>query len=479
MKRLSCLLLSGAVLFALPAAGRAQRGADPARRFGVGQKLRRFETAYDEQTDPAARQRALAKLRPITVLFFSGKLDEVARTLDQARFALRSDREPEPAAQWAESLWARPATRLLDAKEAELAVTVEPFYKVKAGPPKDAKVRLTLGLRGEKPQRTAEQPVEKLPLEVKVPVKGLAEGDYQLAAEVLAGDKVLARTEQAVSVAANLDERLAKLRKAVEALPAEPATADKLTLRERVKLLTGLRRKEMPETVYPAAKLLAEAEAVAEGRERYGHKRPGQFWLTLPAGKEVVHVRLLAPEAAKSGKPLPLVLALHGAGGSENLFFDGYGRGAAVKQCEQRGWLLVAPRSAGLFRGPRLPELIDEVAKLYPVDRKSVFVMGHSMGAGQAVTAAGQAPEKFAAVAALGGGGQVKASDGLKAVPFFVGVGSEDFAAGGARQLSAALKRADVKKVEFKEYKGVEHLVVVQEAMKDVFAFFDAAAKGR
>ena len=50
------------------------------------------------------------------------------------------------------------------------------------------------------------------------------------------------------------------------------------------------------------------------------------------------------PRGAAKGKPLPLVIALHGAGGSENMFFDAYGNGKIVDLCRKRGWLLVAPR---------------------------------------------------------------------------------------------------------------------------------------
>src|SRR5262249_54156397 len=162
--------------------------------------------------------------------------------------------------------------------------------------------------------------------------------------------------------------------------------------------------------------------------------------------------------AAKQGKPLPLVVALHGAGGSENLFFDGYGAGKAVRLCRDRGWLLVAPRS-GLVGGVSLPEVIDELAALYPVDRKRVFVVGHSMGAGQAVAAAQQTPERFAAVAALGGSGRLGKAEAVRALPFFIGVGDLDFALKGARQLGQRLKEGGVKDVRLKEYADVEHLV--------------------
>src|SRR5207253_3401166 len=119
-------------------------------------------------------------------------------------------------------------------------------------------------------------------------------------------------------------------------------------------------------------------------------------------------------------------IALHGAGGSENLFFDGYGRGAIVPLCRQRGWLLVAPRYAGFGRSASLPDLIEAVARLYPVDPRQVFVVGHSMGAALAVTAVQEAPERIAGVAALGGGGTLRKPEAVAGVPFFLGLGTQD-----------------------------------------------------
>ncbi len=62
-------------------------------------------------------------------------------------------------------------------------------------------------------------------------------------------------------------------------------------------------------------------------------------------------------------------------------------------------------------------------------------------------------------------------------MPFFIGVGSEDFALSGARTLSRTLKDAGVKKVELKEYADIEHMAVVQVALKDIFAFLDASKR--
>jgi len=168
---------------------------------------------------------------------------------------------------------------------------------------------------------------------------------------------------------------------------------------------------------------------------------------------------------------------MHGAGGSENLFFDGYGVGKIATLSEARGWLVVAPRGSAGFTPQRAGEVIDAVDKLYPVDRERVFLIGHSMGAAQAIASVQASPARFAAVAALGGGGTVKETEGLSTVPFLIAVGAQDFAYSNARKLAYELKKAGVKSVRFKEYPDVEHLIIVQEALPDVFAFFDEMSR--
>ena len=108
-----------------------------------------------------------------------------------------------------------------------------------------------------------------------------------------------------------------------------------------------------------------------------------------------------------------------------------------------------------------------------------MFVVGHSMGAMQTSAAALMKPELYAAVAALGGGGTAKASDALKKLPYFVAAGSRDFALSGSKQFVKKLQEAGVEQVVFREYPDVEHLLIVQESLGDVFKFFDDAAAKR
>jgi predicted esterase len=454
------------------------------QRYELGLRLRAFEVAWDEQPDPAARKRTLEPLKRALDHFFGLNVFEAGHDFDDARFALRPPGPPSAAERWAASLYLKPDARLIDAEQAVLPCEVRRLYEVPGGPggPAGALARVTLlGAEGRPVGPAHESAVTGLPLAVRVPLAGAGEEDYRLRFEVVVAGKVLVSREQTLSRAERLAERLARLEK--PAGPPPPGTVEALTVRATADLLRELANGETMETDYPAAHLLHEAEevvrAAAAGKSYYGGRRAGQFRLRLPlADDRSQSVRLLAPEAVKSGKPLPLVIALHGAGGSENLFFDAYGHGEAVRLCEKRGWLLVAPRSAGFFRPPTPGELIDAVGKLYPVDPKRVFVVGHSMGAAQAVTMAGQAPERLAGVAPLGGGGQVRPSPALKSLPFFVGCGGEDFILNGARRLARDLTKAGVERVEYREYPEVEHLMVVPVALPEVFAWLDQIAGG-
>jgi predicted esterase len=173
--------------------------------------------------------------------------------------------------------------------------------------------------------------------------------------------------------------------------------------------------------------------------------------------------------------PVPVVVALHGMGGSENAFFDGYGNGIIPRLASERGWIVIGPRVEGVLgAGPPPPvaAILDELAKRYPIDPKRVYLVGHSMGAGHAVQLAQQDAGRYAAVAALGGGGRITKPDALKSVPFFVGCGKLDAALPKAQALHKALEKAGCP-VTFKEYDDVEHLLVVREAAADVFKFFE------
>ena len=99
------------------------------------------------------------------------------------------------------------------------------------------------------------------------------------------------------------------------------------------------------------------------------------------------------------------------------------------------------------------------------------------MGAASAIGAVQKRPDLFAAVALLGGGRNIQEGEGVKNVAFYVGCGSEDFALASARGLRDSLRKAMVRKVKVHEFEGMDHLVVVQLALREVLAFFEESAR--
>jgi len=445
-------------------------------RFELGQRMIAFEKAWDQQNDPAARKRAAAVVQGAVSKFFSLNLTGAGQTLDEARQLLAAAELPAPELRFAESLFAHPEKRIFDTKTAAIPFRLKGFYRVRDGKvevpvPKKLRVRLLVGQSFPQEFEVAELPTA---LAFAMPKKApLVQGDYPVRLEVLIGDKLVA-SQQVASISI-LDDAAKRLEAAAAPLEV-PRTIEGCTQKGLVDLLERLNEKSFEETNYPASELLAQVEAIRKTptAKVYGPTKPGQFWLTLPVGESsTAAVRLLVPEKLDAAKPVPLLIAMHGAGGSENLFFDGYGDGATVKLAREKGWLMVAPR-AGFGGAPPVKEIVAELSKRYPIDAKRIYVVGHSMGAAMAVSVVSADPQLYAGVAALGGSGRFKASEAMKRVPFYVGCGSKDFALPGAKALEASLRKAGVERLEAKEYADIEHMMIVREAIGDVVKFFEA-----
>lgn len=451
-----------------------------ADRYELGQRMKAFEAAWDAHPDAAARKRAVAGVGKVTQQFFAFQFGEAGRTLDEARFALESDKPASDDLKWATSLYPDVPKRLVSGDE--LTVNLKAFYPVKSKRPDGLSVRFAVGA-GKPVTVTA----DRLPQKVSVPLPPAGDErrreDLTLTMEVLLADKPVLKRALLVSVI-DAVETLAE-RLPAEAKVVKPPTLESASIVERAELLKDLAKGAIPETDVPAAKRLAEAVLMGRttkvGQAYFTADRPGDHWVTVPTGdKDTTACRLFVPKGLDAKTPVPLVIALHGAGGSENLFFEGYGAGHIVKLCEKRGWLLVSPRCGlafGLGGSAPVGEIIDKLAERYPIDPKRVFVVGHSMGAAGAVDAVQKYPGRFAAAAALGGGGRVRKPEALSDLPVFVGVGEQDFARKNAKALHIALTDGKAKHVTFKEYPDVEHLLVVREALGDVFDLFDKLAK--
>jgi predicted esterase len=466
------LLAFGLLFIASPTFAQADKD-----RYDLGRRGHAFEIAWDEKAnDPAARKRAASFVDKAVKAFLGLDLAAGAQAMDAARRTLESPEPVPPAVRWADSLQILPESHVVDAAAADILVIVKQYYKSGADAPKAPILRARLGTG--KPVEVA---LDSLPVTVRVPVKdvpGPPSADFKLTAEVVADGKVLTARVVGVSRVEKWKDRLAAVQRAAADVPSQPKTIEQATFGLLVKTLTQLANQATPETDLPISRFMAGTERLATVTEPYYlPKRPGEFWLSIPTEKTASVIRIRIPPKLEEVKsPVPVVVALHGMGGSENAYFDGYGNGIVPRLAAERGWIVIGPRVAGALGAgppPPVPAILDELSKRYPIDPKRVFLIGHSMGADHALKLVQERPERYAAVAVLGGGSPIHKPEAVKGVSFFVGVGKLDGALDGARRLAKSLEAAKCP-VTLKEYDDIEHLMVVREAAADVFKFFES-----
>lgn len=455
----------------------ATRAVAQVGRYDLGQRLRAFERAWDETPDPVSRQRAVPLLNQAVRSFFSLNEVKVGESLDRATHLLRSADGASDAQRWADSLTFRPKIRFVDLSVGELQIECRELYATGLPKPTGAQVAVRLGSGPE-----ARHDLGDLPFSFRVPVDQTPPGDHVLICQVSVAGQVLADRRCLISLAHQIEQRLETLRAATE-MRATAESIETATLRYLVRLLSDLRSGQTFETDYPAAVLLEQAEkillAITKNERHFQSDRSGEFWLRVPVGRTTETVRFYAPKVGAEAARRPIVAALHGAGASENMFFDSYGNGITLKECQSRGWYLVAPRAGGGFGVGGVPNvlaILEELAKRYPIDLKRVYLVGHSMGAGHALTLSQQAADRFAGVAALGGGGMIRKTEAFRQLPLFVGLGKDDFLIGAPERFGANLKKAGIPRLEVKIYPNVEHMMIVREAIPDVFRFWTTGA---
>jgi dienelactone hydrolase len=209
-----------------------------------------------------------------------------------------------------------------------------------------------------------------------------------------------------------------------------------------------------------AKELQAEIAALEAGNDPYAG-RLGDYWVALPVEGIDLPCRLFAPAAEG---PMALVVALHGAGGDENMFFDGYGAGLLKEIAAREGFLAVSPATYALaVKASLFPAMVERLSKLYPVDRRRVYVLGHSLG-GVAASNLASAPG-VRAVCCIAGAGVVSAPG---AAPFLVIAGELDTLAPPERlERAVRIARSVGLDAEFRVRKDHGHTLLVPAVLPE------------
>jgi predicted esterase len=446
----------------------------PARRDGA-MRLKAFEAAWEaHRDDPVARQRCLAPLERALASFFSVDLSDLCEGLDSARQALESAGPATLARRAADALAGDIIPRLQDSAAKQIRLRIRLTYAVAGAPPLRARACL-MGPEGKAAPWSATVPIDAEVASLDVPAPADWTGDCRVRIEIQVGGETLRSWDEPVARATRLADRLAALRAKVQAIGTPASRVELASLRHQQSAIETSASGQPYEVDLPAEALLAESEAAAEylgaGRS-YWAGRAGSFHLSSADG---VVFRLFVP-ATDAGRPRPLVIALHGVGGSENMFFEAYGQGRIQRLAQQHGWLVASPRSVFGFAAAPVFRTIEAVAALHAVDRHRIFVVGHSMGGMQAMAAVRQQPKTFAAVAVLSAG-PVGDLVPLRDVPVFVATSSADFSRPQAVELHDRLRELGNPRARFRLYPDAEHLLVVRESLDDVLQFFDETAR--
>jgi poly(3-hydroxybutyrate) depolymerase len=338
------------------------------------------------------------------------------------------------------------------------------------------------------------------PFPFELDLHDVADGVYQLSVEVMDQTAPLGTSTLVIALRKGLDEVVARLdadaKRAPESLRAEilfPVDRMRNVNRGRLELRT-----------FDPEKDLAAAEAVAaavkSGKDPFaGRTGDIKRHYLLETAAEIIPYRTYVPTTYTGAKAFPLILALHGLGGTEDAFFDNYDR-KLPPLAESHGYIVAAPLGYrvdgsygwGLGTPPADPnarrmqdfseqdvmQVLQRVRKQYKIDDNRIFLMGHSMGGIGTWKVAPKYPDIWAAIAPISGSGAPATLEKIRNVPEIIVHGDADptVNVSGSRTMVAKLKEMGT---EFKyiEVPGGLHSDVVAPNVAAIVEFFDAHRK--
>jgi len=138
------------------------------------------------------------------------------------------------------------------------------------------------------------------------------------------------------------------------------------------------------------------------------------------------------PTDYETKSPWPLLVFLHGAGerGNDLELVKKHGPPKLIEQGKQFPFIVVSPQCPkdGWWstKPLELMALVDDIAGKYKVDQDRIYLTGLSMGGFGTWLLAGYAPERFAAIVPICGGGEVLSTRRLGQMPVWVFHGAKD-----------------------------------------------------
>jgi poly(3-hydroxybutyrate) depolymerase len=234
------------------------------------------------------------------------------------------------------------------------------------------------------------------------------------------------------------------------------------------------------------------AASLKEGHDPYAAARKDIYMAYRSSfdGK-LVPYRVYVPSNYDPSKKYPLVVLLHGAGGDETNFIEGY-RGLWPELAEERGYILAAVSGRGPVTGyskesggeQDVLDVAGRVKASYNIDPSRVYLGGHSMGGGgtwrlgllYADYFAGLIPIAGSAPTVITGYEAVLKTGKQMPVMMVCGVKDALVAVAGCRTVADRAKALSAP-LKYAEYADADHLSVAVISIPDIFDWLDAQGK--
>jgi len=446
-----------------------------------------------------------------------GRIGELRRLYAKG-IALLAGREWNDAVDFANSLVIRSERVVVDSTR-PYAVRLEQIYtpEIQLDRPLGAHATLRKrGAQGAQGAQGASEVVKDLgtidgvardlresPAMFELDLQGVPDGGYQLNIDVTDSTRALGGASLAIAVRKGLDDLVSRLEADAKHAP-EALRADILFPIDRMR---NVNRGRLELRTFDPDQDFADAEAIAAavrtGKNPFA-ARTGDFkrHYALESAGEIMPYRLYVPAsytAGAQGAAFPLIVALHGLGGTEDSFFTGYDS-ITPKLAEQHGYIVAAPLGYrvdgsygwGLGNPPadpntrRLQERSEEdvmqvlqlVRQQYRIDENRIYLAGHSMGGIGTWKIAPKFPDIWAAIAPFAGSGTPATLERIRHIPEFVVHGDDDrtVSVQGSRSMVERAKALGIE-VTYVEVPGGSHSGVVAPNLPGMFDFFDAHKK--
>lgn len=373
----------------------------PVSKAELAAAFQRLEAAVADRPAGMPRAELNRRFDSLTLLFFQNRLAEAVDALDALTLDVLGVQGAVEREDLLRAMQVRvvPARSALRADEASMAVTVE-------APRSGAAVPVTLRAGGGEPLQITPPATVTLAMSEDAGARTI---DVRVS-EDPASDWMRLRSVAVTD--ASPDELRHKAERAIEVAAAagRATTADVDEARARAALLTNdPSPRRTIQLVMDQAKIwrmVSEDLHRLEAGEPLFVGRRGDQWRTIDVGGVKVPCRIVVPDSVRAGSSPPLVIALHGAGGDECMFFSAYGQGEIVRQAERLGCVVVAPNTTVFATSPVLFDgLVERLVAEWGIDRARVAVVGHSMGAAATGSIVRARPNAIARASLLAGWG--------------------------------------------------------------------------